>query len=181
MEKPMKKISHTGVRSVLVNFFALLAATAVCMAAVSVWNYVQVRPAADYADQGIHSFTPCEVLPIQVKNTSGSRRSRRLQPTKTVYMLYYRAADGSGYRWSREVVSRTSGQKIIREGTPTERRVLSITGENTYITVESHLTAETYTRGLKKEYMIHLIICILYLMIYVSLWIWKSINAKRDA
>lgn len=177
----MKRINRSGFRSVLVKFFTLLAATAACMAAVSAWNYVQVRPAEDYADRGIHSFTPFEVLPTQVKNTFGSSRSRRLQPTKTVYMLYYRATDGSGYRWSRKVVSKTSGQKMIQEGTPVERRVLSVIGENTYISVEPHLTAGTYVSGLKTQYLVYLSACILYLIIYGGLWIWKSKNAKRDA
>lgn len=177
----MKRINSAEFRSVLVKFFTLLAATAACMAAVAIWNYVQIRPATDYADRGIHSFTPCEVLPTQVKNTFGSSRSRRLQPTKTVYMLYYRANDGSGYRWSRKVVSKTSGQKIIREGIPVERRVLSVIGENAYISVEPHLTAKTYTSGLKARYLIYLAVCILYLIIYGGLCMWKFINVKRDA
>lgn len=170
MEKHMKNVNSSGLCSIIRKFCTLLAFTAVCMAGVSVWNYLHIRPADQYTDQGIHRFEPYEVLPIQVKNTTGTSRDRRRRPTKTVYMLYYRATDGSGYQWSREVVSRTSGQKMIAEGTPVERRVLSITGENTYISTEAHLTAASYTSGLRRQCVIRFFICILYLSVYGVVW-----------
>ncbi len=98
-----------------------------------------------------------------------------MRPTKTIYMLYYRATDGSGYQWSRKVVSKTSGQKMIEEGMPVERRVLSITGENTYLTTESHLNAKTYTRQLRQQCRIRFFICILYLIFYGSFWLLRRI------
>lgn len=162
----MSNIHNTGFSSVLKNFFLTLALTAACMAGVLIWNYVRIRPASAYTDQGVHRFEPYEVLPVQVKNTSGTGRSRRMHPTKTIYLLYYRATDGSGYRWSKEVPSKTYGRKRIEEGAPVERRVLSVTGENAYISVEAHLSAESYTRGLRRKYLLFFSVCILYLAGY---------------
>ena len=175
MEKHMKKINPSGLCSVIQKFCVLLAFTAVCMAVISVRDYLHIRPADSYTDRGIHRFEPYEVLPVQVKNTTGSSRSLRMRPTKTIYMLYYRATDGSGYQWSRKVVSKTSGQKMIEEGMPVERRVLSITGENTYLTTESHLNAKTYTRQLRRQCRIRFFICILYLIFYGSFWLLRRI------
>lgn len=158
--------SLPGIRSVLRKFCFLLALTTACMAGVAVWKYLQVLPADSYTDEGIYEFTPYEVLPVTVKNTSGSRQSRRTQPVKTVYMLYYRASGGSGYRWSREVVTKSMGQNLIAEGKTAERRVLSIIRQNTYITIEPELTAESYTAGLRRRFILQFSACIVYLLFY---------------
>ena len=86
MEKHMKKINPSGLCSVIQKFCVLLAFTAVCMAVISVRDYLHIRPADSYTDRGIHRFEPYEVLPVQVKNTTGSSRSRRMRPTKTIYI-----------------------------------------------------------------------------------------------
>ena len=104
-----------------------------------------VRPAESYEDKGVRTFVPYDVLPVQVKNTSASSRDRRMNPTKTVYMVYYRATDGSGYKWSDEVSAKSYGERVVEAGEPVERRVLSIPEAGTYITVEPNQTAETYT------------------------------------
>lgn len=67
-----------------------------------------VRPVTDYEDKGIHTFAPDRVWPTQVENTS-SGQDKRLYPTKTVYMVHYKAVD---------------------------RRVLSIKETGRYITVQ---------------------------------------------
>ena len=64
-------------------------------------------PSVDsYQDNGTHTFEPYQVLPVQVQNTSAYSRDRRMNPTKTVYMVYYRAADGSGYQWTDQAIAR---------------------------------------------------------------------------
>ena len=55
----------------------------------------KVRPAEDYEDQGVRSFEPYAVYPVQVENTGAVGRDRRMHPTKTVYKVDYRATDGS--------------------------------------------------------------------------------------
>lgn len=166
-------IRRAGVCSVMKKFCFLLALTAVCMALVTVRDYVQIRPADCYEDEGVYEFIPYEVLPVTVQNTSGSRQSRRTRPVKTVYMLYYRASGGSGYRWSREVITRSTGQALIAEGETVERRVLSIAGENTYISIEPKLTAESYTDGLRRRSILRFSVCILYLFLYGAFRLWR--------
>ena len=63
---------------------------------VAVQALLEIRPAEDYEDIGVLTFQPYDVLPVQVQNTGASSRDRRMNPTKTVYMIYYRATDGSG-------------------------------------------------------------------------------------
>ena len=58
-------------------------------------GFLTIRPAAAYEDMGVHTFSPYQTYPTQVKNTAGGRQGR-LHPTKTVYLVYYRATDGSG-------------------------------------------------------------------------------------
>lgn len=67
MEKHMKKINPSGLCSVIQKFCVLLTFTAVCMAVISVRDYLHIRPADSYTDRGIHRFEPYEVLPVQVK------------------------------------------------------------------------------------------------------------------
>jgi hypothetical protein len=114
-------------------------------------------PSADsYQDNGTHTFEPYQVLPVQVQNTSAYSRDRRMNPTKTVYMVYYRATDGSGYQWTDQAITRELGQKTVKEGVTVTRRVLSIPRDRTYITVEPDQTAESYTAGLRQKYVLAL-------------------------
>ena len=114
-------------------------------------------PSADsYQDNGTHTFEPYQVLPVQVQNTSAYSRDRRMNPTKTVYMVYYRATDGSGYQWTDQAITRELGQETVKEGVPVTRRVLSIPSDRTYITVEPDQTAESYTAGLRQKYVLAL-------------------------
>ena len=57
-----------------------------------------VRAAAAYVDQGVHTFVPSAVYPVQVENHA-TGRDKRNHPTRTVYMVAYRATDGSGYTY----------------------------------------------------------------------------------
>ena len=69
-----------------------------------------IRPAEDYEDIGVLTFQPYDVLPVQVQNTGASSRDRRMNPTKTAYMVYYRDTSGSGYQWSQQALTRELGQ-----------------------------------------------------------------------
>ena len=66
------------------------------MSYLSVKGMLTIPSANSYQDNGTHTFEPYQVLPVQVQNTSAYSRDRRMNPTKTVYMVYYRATDGSG-------------------------------------------------------------------------------------
>ena len=154
----------------------LLAATAGC---ISVKNLYGIRPADSYGDGGVHTFSPYQVLPVQVRNTGASGRDRRMNPTRTVWMVHYRADDGSGYRWSERAVTREAGQKIVEEGAGIARRVLNIPDDNTYITVEQEQTAVSYTAGLRQRYLIVLSLSAGYIILYLLLLAWRRKRAGK--
>lgn len=129
-----------------------------------------LRPATAYEDDGVHTFYPYRVLPTQVENTSPYSRDRRMNPTKTVYVVHYAANDRSGYKWSEQTSSKSSGQRIVALRQPVERRVLIIPSENAYITVKPDQTAESYTAELGQRYRIIMILSGGYLLIYAAAW-----------
>ena len=133
---------------------------------VALQSLSELRPAEDYEDQGVLPFKPCAVYPVQVENT-GTGRSRRMNPTRTVYMVYYRATDGSGYQWTDEISSRDQGLEVVEAGETVKRRVLTIPEDKTYITVEPEQTAGSYTEGLRKRYTGIVTVGTLYIMFYV--------------
>jgi len=77
-----------------------------------------------------------QASPAQIQNTSAYSRDRRINPTKIVYMVYYRITDGGGYEWSDRAITRELGQETVKEGVPVTRRVFSIPSDRIYITVE---------------------------------------------
>ena len=126
------------------------------MAYLSIEELSAMLPADSYTDRGVYTFAPYEVASEQVKNTSASSRERRMNPTKTVYIICYRDIGGNGYRWKERTVTPEMGQAVVDAGTTVERRVLSIPDRGTYITVEPHENAESFTAGLRQRYIITL-------------------------
>ena len=140
----------------------------------------KVRPAEDYEDQGVRSFEPYAVYPVQVENTGAVGRDRRMHPTKTVYKVDYRATDGSGYKWSNEAFSKDHGQRVVEAGDTVERRVLSIPSDGTYITVEPEQTAGSYTEGLQGKYNRIIGLSTLYILFYlIALILVKLVRRLR--
>ena len=137
---------------------------------LSAKGLLTIPSANSYQDNGTHTFEPYQVLPIQVQNTSAYSRDRRMNPTKTVYMVYYRATDGSGYQWTDQAITRELGQETVKEGVPVTRRVLSIPSDRTYITVEPDQTAESYTAGLRQKYVLALALSAVYILVYLVIW-----------
>ncbi len=137
---------------------------------VGVRGFASIRPAADYEDSGVHTFTPYDILPVQVKNNA-TGRAQRNNPTRTVYMVYYQTTDGTGYRWQVEGGSvRELAEQVYDRG-PVERRVLSIPADNAYITVEAGQTAEGYTSSLRQKYIRILALPGSYVLVYVAAWV----------
>ena len=154
----------------------MLLILAVVMGYLSIKYLSAILPANSYEDKGIYNFSPYQVLSIQVQNTGVSGRDRRMNPTKTVYMVYYRDTSGSGYQWSEQALTRELGQEIVDVGAAVERRVLAIPADRSYITVESGQTAESYTAGLRQEYITALVLVGAYVLLYMIVWcvIWVS-------
>ena len=112
-----------------------------------------------------------------MENTS-TGRDKRLNPTKTVYVVYYQATDASGYQWQVETGnSKSEANRILAEGEHVERRVLSIRDSRKYITVEAGQTADTYTAVQKQKYLLMAGLSVGYLVISLTVWVvvwWKK-------
>ena len=155
-----------------VGFIAglILLVLAAVMIYLSVKGLLTIPSADSYQDNGTHTFESYQVVPVQVQNTSAYSRDRRMNPTKTVYMVYYRATDGSGYQWTDRAITRELGQETVKEGVPVTRRVLNIPSDRTYITVEPDQTAESYTAGLRQKYVLALALSAVYILVYLVIW-----------
>ncbi len=107
----------------------MLLILAAAMGCLSIKYLSAILPADSYEDKGVYTFSPYQVLPVQVQNTGVNGRDRRMNPTKTAYMVYYQDISGSGYQWSEQALTRELGQKIVDAGTTVERRVLAISAD----------------------------------------------------
>ena len=161
----MEKVKSVGFVAGLM--LLILAAVMIYLSAKGLFT---IPSANSYQDNGTRTFEPYQVLPVQVRNTSSYSRDRRMNPTKTVYMVYYRATDGSGYKWSNEAFSKDHGQRVVEAGETVERRVLRIPADGTYITVEPDQTAGSYTEGLRQKYITVLVLAGAYVLLYGLGW-----------
>lgn len=132
---------------------------------LSIKYLVAIIPADSYEDKGVYTFSPYQVLPVQVQNTGASGRNCRMNPTKTAYMVYYRDTSGSGYQWSQQALTREIGQDVVDAGAAVERRVLAIPADRSYITVELGQTA-----GLRQKYITALVLAGAYVLLYAAAW-----------
>lgn len=128
-----------------------------------------IRPASAYADAGIHTFVPYQALPTQVENTATSRH-KRLHSTKTVYLVYYRATDETGYEWKDEEHYKNAAKQRVALGEPVKRRVLSIPESGTYISVADNLTAEQYVLQQQRFYWMMVGGAAAFLVLYLAGW-----------
>ena len=161
----MEKVKSSGFAIGLM--LLILAAVMIYLSAKELFS---ISPASDYEDRGIRTFEPFEVFSVQVRNTSAYSRDRRMNPTKTVYMVNYRATDRSGYKWADQAITLDRGERIVEEGVQVERRVLSIPSRGTYITVEPDQTAESFTTGLRQKYVLALALSAVYILVYLVIW-----------
>lgn len=127
----------------------LLLTAAVAGLLLSVQGLVTLRPAADYADQGVHTFVASSAYPTSRKTTvRGQTR------TRTVYLLTYKAP-GTGYTYTQELPAESTAKQAVREKRRVERRVLSIPAERKYITVDpKYPDAESYVSACRQRYLL---------------------------
>ena len=134
----------------------LLIGAALCLY-FSLRNLSSIRPASAYEDMGVHIFVPEEVYPVQRENHA------------TVYIVRYRAEDGSGYQYKYESGSvESTAQNILETGEPIERRVLSIPDEDGYITIGANETAQTYEARQKRTYWTIAGVSAAYLLVWLA-------------
>ncbi len=152
------------------GLFATLFIMALVFAAAALWQLFLLPDPALYRDEGVYTFVPYQVLPIQVKNNA-TGRSRRMNPTKTVYKVYYRTEEYSGYEWSQKAPSKTAGADIVAEKKPCRRRVLSRADTGTYLTVDADQTAKTHFQSLRRRCLLITGGCLLYCAVSLILYI----------
>ena len=147
---------------------------------VGVKGIVTVRSASGYEDMGVHTFYPYQALPTSVENTS-TGRDKRLNPTKTVYVIDYKTLDGSGYQWYVNTGnSKSEANRILAAGESVERRVLSIKETGKYITVGAELTADTYVEGQKQRYFWMVGLSGGYLVLCLAGWVIMKQSQKKN-
>ena len=168
MEKFLLTLKNIG--SVIAIILILVALST---AVVSVKRYVE-QPSADaYEDMGVETFYPTRVLPHQ-ESYSQKSGHRRTSGTRTVYEIVYQSA--STHKWTPEVGSKESAQKIVTEGEPVDRRILHYKGETSYITIPAEDTADSYVQKNRRSYLRGLALSGLYLAIGGGIILWKRKN-----
>lgn len=173
----MSKIKD-NIRALVFTAGIMLMILSSVLAVLSVGYLSDITPAEEYQDRGVRTFVPYEVYPVQVENTGAVGRSRRMNPTRTVYKVYYYDGSGEGYQWSAEVLSREQGQAIIDAVETTDRRVFDIPADGTYITVEPEESPESYAAGLAGKYMLILGASgayILFYLIWMVVWYYRRL------
>lgn len=150
-------------------FFIFLLILSFAGVFVGAKNLPKLHAVQDYVDEGVMEFAPYQVLPTQVKVKGiRFRRSHSARDTtRTVYILTYKATNGSGYQWKKEVPSKFHGNALIQEGALESRRVLSIPKDRTYITVAPNESAASYAGSERTRYLLLLGISAAYIVLYL--------------
>lgn len=152
----------------------LLAILALFGIVLSVKGYLEEPSADAYEDMGIETFYPTMVLPHE-ESYSQKSGHRRVSGTRTVYEIVYQSA--SRHRWTPEVGSKDSAQKIVAEGEPVDRRILHYKGETRYyITIPAEDTVDSYVQGNLRRYLIVFTVWSLYLAVWGGIILWKRRN-----
>lgn len=151
----------------------LLAILALCGIVLSVKGYLEEPSADAYEDMGIETFYPTRVLPHQ-ESYSQKSGHRRTSGTRTVYEIVYQSA--SRHKWTPEVGSKDSAQKIVAEGEPVDRRILHYKGETSYITIPAEDTVDSYVQGNCRSYLRIFTVWSLYLAVWGGIILWKRRN-----
>lgn len=69
-----------------------------------------------------------------------------MHPTKTVYVVCYQATGSPEYKYRYEAGSiESAAQRLLVDGKPIRRRVLTIPQKDTYITIDAAETIESYS------------------------------------
>lgn len=127
---------------------------------------LEIQPAESYVDEGVHTFTASSGYPTTRR---GHWQKKRHEYSKRyVYVVVYKAP--GGWRWERDVLE-TEGKKAVRDREQVERRVLSIAGENSYITVSPELTPQSYVAKQRQQYLIIGGVCLAVPAAEAAIWL----------
>ena len=108
-------------------------------------------------------------------------RDKRNHPTRTVYLVAYRATDGSGYTYrSAAGAAEQTARQIVAAGEPVTRRVLSVPQDGVSVTVEADQTAQSYVAGQRKTYGAMAGASLAYLLIWAAVHIGVAYRRRRQ-
>ncbi len=133
-----------------------LAAAMLLFAITAVKSFLEIRPAADYQDEGTHTFTASSGYPTTRRGHWQKQYHR--YSTKYVYVVEYRAP--GGWRWRRDFPYESAGKVAIQNRERVERQVFSLTGENAYITTDPGLTPQSYVERQQRRYLMVTAVCL---------------------
>lgn len=174
----LKKLKPVGV---LLSVMLLLLSSTILY--FSIQDLSTLRSPSDCVDMGVHTFVPYAILPTPVKNTS-TGRDGRTNPTKTVYLVQYLAADGTGYRYNEQGGStRHQAQQLYDQG-PKRQRVVLVPADNVFFTIPANRTIEEHLDRTRNVRTALLVLSGSYLFLYGTgwgVWLWKKQKAKHRA
>lgn len=133
---------------------------------------------SNYQDMGIHTFKPYKMLPFSVKNTSASKRERRMNPKKTIYVVYYQSTDGSDYKWKVEKRSKDEAKSLLAQNENIERRVLTEKETGYYMTLDTKETMDSYFTKQRNLYIWVIGLSSTYIVCYFVVMIIKQKKRK---
>ena len=126
-----------------------LAAAMVIFACAAFQRYWELPPAEAYKDEGIHTFTAVSGYPTTRQGYYQKKYHRYSE--RRVYVVVYQAGS---WRWEQDFLAEAAGKEAVQNREQVERRVLSLVGENRYITVEPGLTPQRYVETKQRQYLL---------------------------
>lgn len=158
----------------------LLLTLAVVGVASAGYRFMTMRPAGDYADEGVYTFVASQGYPtVEGASTYRSGSSYRSRQ-RSVYKVVYQA-QGAGYTYTQEAPAESIGKQYVREKRAVDRRVLSIVGEGSYITVDADYTLEGYVQSLRRRYLLVFGVSAGYLTALAVRHIWRKRTEEERA
>lgn len=125
--------------------------------------------ASSFTNEGVHEFKPYKIVPLSEENHSLISRDRRLNPTRTVYAVAYRAIDDRSLQFYRRISSDESqAQKVLKAAEPIKRRVLCQRDLNRCQYAEAHLEdAEDYLADKRRDILRSMALALGYCLIFI--------------
>lgn len=123
----------------------------------------------DYIDMGVRAFVPCRAYPAQVEDGVPYSSGRRMRQRTAVYLISYKATDGSGYEWEKHSgPSKAIAEKTVEEGKTVKRRVMKSRNSGNYITMSPEKNGGVFMGSLRRTYTLITVLGASYIVVYAS-------------
>lgn len=123
----------------------------VLLIALSLKNWMAIKPPEAYEDQGVYPFTAVEYELIWERRTRHSGLHRHISSYSVpIFRVTYETEDGL-WQWQDDKGTQDIGKRAVQERETVERRVLALVEEEGYITIDAAKTVQGYVDGQKKS------------------------------